>query len=589
MKGSDTDIFNFMVGTSHYIVPIYQRNYSWGQDQCATLYEDMLKLHEKRQANKDLGVNLSHFIGSVVYQFDNDPTSQPGKYLIDGQQRVITMYLFYLALLRAAQQGTAKDQAIAQRLQITLLENLQGSHRFSLSSKADQDAMDKLFAGNEDEYDPDSRLTQNYNYFFKRLKSEKKLTLAEMFGLTEHLSFVQIALDKDDDAQLIFESVNSKGLYLSHGEKVKNFVLMGISPSQAQKSYTKQWYPLELNCKAAQGEDGLDNFIFYYLTIKFSELPEFGKLYDEFKKFYQNCGLDKIKLVEEMNKYSELFRRVKSCSYKLYPTWDTDLSNAERKSMQTAIELELKRLTYFPYERHIPFVMQVMWLHLQHQISAAELLESLKLVEVFYLRRWTYGVPTNTLNRFFATLYAEVNAANADEAGNDFISKLKFVLRSERARVPNDTQFEEAFKNCDFYSNANTSLLCYVLERLENFEHREPLHIMDELEKDKKAYTIEHVMPQNLTPEWCAELGPNAETLHELWKDRIANLTLTAYNSTLSDRPFAEKRDMPNGYKDSILRLTKSIAAHEHWNEEDLKQRAAELSEKALEIWPYPA
>lgn len=586
MKGTDTDIYHFMMGFNHYIVPIYQRNYSWDIEQCATLYDDMLKLYEKRQSIKDPSINHNHFIGSVVYQYDNDPISQPGIYLIDGQQRVITMYLFYLALYRAAKESVGDANTIAQRLWLTLLDNMKGQHRFTLSSQEDQNAMNRLFAGNDNEYNRDSRLTKNFLYFYNRLTKEKQLTLTEMFNLTEHLSFVQISLDKDDDAQLIFESVNSKGLYLSQGEKVKNFVLMGISPAQAQTSYAEQWYPLELNSKAAEGENGLDNFIFYYLTIKNSKLPEFGQLYAEFKKFYNTCGLDKVALVEEMRRYSELFLRVKKCSYELYPTWDKELSDDQRQEMQTAIELQLKRLSYFPYQRHIPFVMQTMWLHQQHQISAAELLETLKLVEVFYFRRWTHGVPTNTISRFFASLHEEAKAVS-DEEATGFLGKLKCVLRRESARLPNDVIFKEAFKQFAFFDNSYKDLLYYTLERLNNYGQREQVPIMEGI--NQNTFSIEHVMPQTLTEEWCADLGPDAEKIYDLWKDRIANLTLTAYNSALSNRPFAEKRDMPNGYKDSILHLTKSIASHEHWTEADLEQRAEELAELALKIWPYPA
>ena len=575
MKGSDTNIHDFMVEKRHYIVPIYQRDYSWGQAQCATIYEDLYGLKNS---------NRSHFVGSVVYA--KGSAQNPGIYLIDGQQRVITMYLFYLALSRAAQQPNVGDTTLSQLIQSTLLNSLKGKHRFTLSSKEDQVAMDKLFAGNEDEYIRDSHLTQNYYYFYNRLTAENQLSLVDIFDLTIRLSMVKIELDdEEDDAQVIFESLNSKGLTLSHGEKVKNFVLMGIDPEQAQESYATQWYPMELNCKHAQGDWGLDNFIYYFLAIERNELPEFGNLYAEFKSFHH--ASDKVALMETMNKYSELFRRIKTCSYELYPTWDTNLSEAERQSMQAAIVLQLKRLSYFPYERHIPFVMQTMWLHLQHRITAAELLETLKLIESFYFRRWACGVPTNTLSRFFATLHAEIGYVNDTDAG-DFISKLKFVLRTDRARLPSDTWFKQCIENNEFYYS-NTKLLNYTFDRLENFEQREQVHIMDDLDKNNKAYTIEHVMPQTLTKEWRTELGPNAEELHELWKDRLANLTLTAHNSSLGNRPFAEKRDMPKGYKDSILRLTKSIAAHEHWNEEDLKQRATELSDKALKIWPYPA
>ncbi len=586
MKGSDSNFFQFMVGKDHYIIPLYQRAYSWGHDQCATLYNDMLALHDKLQSNTDLSYNFSHFLGSVVYQNSNDPR-QPGIFLIDGQQRVITMYLFYLALYRAALDCGGPDAAFAPKLELTHLSNAQGKHRFTLSTQEDQVAMDKLFAGNKDEYLTDSHITNNFNYFYQHLKSEQKMTLTDFYNITQRLSFVEIALDREDDAQVIFESVNSKGLPLSHGEKVKNFILMGISQDQAQLSYSEHWAPMERNCKEAQGESGLDNFIYHYIAIKRANLPEFGKLYDEFKSFHLRCLqekqplADKVLLAAEMHKYSELFKSVKTCKYVLLPS-DHD----EDGTLQAEIELGLKRLSYMPYERHIPFLMQTMWLQRQHEISVAELIETINLLEMFYIRRWTCEVPTNTLNRFFASLHSQINSLSDEEAGSGFINKLKYVLRTDAARLPNDTRFRFCLENSDFYGEYD--LIYYLFERLDSHGQREIVPIMDKRAKNSKAFTVEHIMPQTLTDDWREELGPNAQELYETWLNRLGNLTITAYNSKLSNKTFAEKRDMPNGYRDSALHLNKDIAKHEHWREEDLKQRAEELATKALQIWPYP-
>ena len=581
MIGSQNNIWKFMVGVNQYFVPCFQRNYSWTVNDCEGLYEDMLNLFEQRASDPA----ATHFIGSVVLQ--ESPDSQSSILIIDGQQRLTTMYLFYLALFRAAkekaQQGGG-DYSFADKINIRILENDDEAfssgqtrlHRFELSSQTDQDALDKLFEGNEESFIEDSLLTKTYRYFYQHLMSEELLSLKQFYDLTQILSFIEIRLGPGDDAQRIFESLNSKGVALTVSDKVRNYILMQFPRQEvARYQYLNRWVPMEQNCQ----NGSMDDFLFSFLAIKRSQPPKNNALYFEFKNYHGAKHLDNAKLMEELVSYSDLYARNKNCTYELFKNNDKDLSRKERISLQHDIEQCLYRLAHFiVFDVRIPFIMQCMWLHKHGKISGFELLEALKMVESLLFRRWVCAVPSNNLRRFFAALPRRVDEKQ-EEIG--FINKLAAVLLDDKARCPNDEHFKKCLNEKDFYKVAY--MLPYVIERLESLESREQADIYN-----NKTLTCEHIMPQTLNDPWREELGPDAEAIHEEWQHLLANLTLTSYNSNYSNRPFAEKCSMEHGFASSPLHTNRAIAQHEHWRLEDLQQRAQELGEKACLVWPYP-
>lgn len=590
MKGAENNIFKFMSGGERYLIPCYQRPYSWTEDQCRTLFDDMIHLHEQRKHDFD----ATHFIGSIVCQ--QVKGGQSGYFIIDGQQRLTTMYLFYLALYRIAEkrsllQANASD--IAPSIKFKILSDSSssmigalGKHRFDLTDN-DQAAMDKLFAGDENEFIKDSLVTVNYRLFCQWIEEKSELTLLDLFSITQGLVFIEIELDPGDDAQLIFESLNSKGLDLSEGDKVRNFILMGFSQDVVKTYFRELWRPMEQNC---QGE--LSAFIQYFLAIKYGRAPSMKSLYLDFKDYVQRNNLDKLKVMEELLAYSKLFARINSCSYELFADNDTELSSQEREALKLSIEHRLRCLKHLNYSVRISFIMHCMRLHQLHEITGQELLETLNLIETFLLRRWVCGIPSQGLNRWFQALHA---AISRDDGKDDFVSKLVRLLCPEgKAILPNcmptDDAFSQALHNRDLYSKArNKESMFYLFERLENAGSREQVQIFGALELKPDAYSIEHVMPQKLTEEWRSELGPDAEEIHHTWLHRLANLTVTAYNSKYSNSSFADKCSMSHGFASSPLRLNREIADFKHWGPKELEQRAQMLIEKALTIWPYPS
>ncbi|MDT3662907.1 MAG: DUF262 domain-containing protein [Anaerobiospirillum sp.] len=589
MQGSQNKIFKFMTGGERYLIPCYQRSYSWTEEQCRTLYEDMIHLHSQRLHDK----MATHFIGSIVCQQVKD--GQSSYLIIDGQQRLTTMYLFYLALYRMAlKHPDAEDIAPSLKFKILSDESSDaisglGAHRFELTQD-DQGAMDKLFAGNENEFVEESLLTKNYKLFTQWMENETRLSIAQLYKVSQNLVFIEIELDPSDDAQLIFESLNSKGLDLSEGDKVRNFLLMGLGQEEVKTLYYQDWRPVELNCHKK-----LSEFIQYYLALKCGRAPSMKVLYLSFKDYvlglqdeFHTLNEVKIEVMKELLTYSKLFHSICTGEYDLYTDNDVDLSPKARADLQNAIEQSLKRLVYLNYSVRIPILMQFMMLHRAKMISGNELLEALKILETFLFRRWACGIPSHGLNRTFQALSSSFDPKNAAQtAPEGMVKKLVSIMCSDgkfkgASSMPNDAAFKQALLERDLYSNSrNREALDYMFERLENADSLEQVKIDD-------SYSIEHIMPQKLSEEWREELGPEAEEIHKTWLHRMANLTLTAYNSKYSNSSFADKRSMEHGLASSPLRLNQAIAKCEHWGPKEMAARAQSLIEKALKIWPYP-
>ena len=610
MKGEVKTIFNFMSIDVLFRIPCYQRPYSWSQKQCDTLYEDMINLHQQQQVlHSD---KVTHFIGSVVCQkIDGD---KPTFLIIDGQQRLITIYLFYLALYRVALERP-ESVGLAYLCQFNLLSAQKGNSdlekpRFTLT-KADQNALDQLFVGNKNEFIDEASITVAYKFFVDRIKQETALSLNDLLNITKSLVFIKIELEELDSAQRIFESLNSKGQDLAEGDKIRNFILMDFNDNKSEAYYHDLWFYIEQNCFDIEDKDKLSKFIQDYLAIKRGRAPSMESLYFEFKDFVLRkfdeeskagrISLNdvKVEIMQELLAYSKLFARISSCSYELFKDRDTSLSANKRIDLQKNIEQclwGLKNLDHSTQNHmvHTSFTMQCMFLHQSGAISGDELWRTLKLLETFLMRRWVCGVVSQGLNRWFQALH---NAIKRVQSNEDFVSKLESLICPDgNAILPNSMPSDAEFRRClhdrPLYKKDHgqfKSSLFYLLERLENAGSHEKVKIYEELKQKPDAFSIEHIMPQNID-KWKNESDPELDKIYKTWLHRLANLTLTAaaYNSKLSNSPFAEKCNMEDGFASSPLRLNQAIAKNSHWGAKELEQRAEKLIEKALKIWPYP-
>lgn len=555
MDARKGNIYEILNGNKQFLIPVYQRFYSWDVDQCKRLWNDIVEMQRKCKAG--------HFVGSIVNIAEQAMPTGVQKYMIiDGQQRMTTLTLLLLALRDYAIAHPEDTSVSAHRIDGMLLKNEyeSGDERYKLLlTETDRNILIDLVERKPINLDVRSRLLDNYKYFSGKI-ADKELTLAEVWESIGKLQIVNITLDRAlDDAQAIFESLNFTGKELSESDLIRNYVLMGLAPTEQTFVYEHLWRPMEqLFIYETQGTV-MDAFFRHYLTMKISRIPKQGRVYEEFKLYHLNCEFGTIReLCQDVFEYAKYY---------------TDIVF---KRSQNA---ELKRL----YEDIVDLRMEVSYpflLKIHHDcgegiISDEEFKEILKLCISYVLRRGICDIPTNSMNKTFATFK---NAIRPDDYMNSV--KAFFIMQDTYKEFPDDDKFAAAFVTRDLYNMRTRN---YILSRLENFENKAPIVI--------ENYTIEHIMPQNknLSVEWQRDLGNNWQEIQKKYIHTVGNLTLTAYNSEMSDRPFMEKMNMTGGFKESALRLNKYVVLVSEWNEAHIKKRAQEMAKIAEKIWPYPS
>lgn len=559
MNGNAQKLIKYLDGASkRFIIPVYQRNYDWKMEHCKQLYDDLVKII--RQNRK------SHFFGSIV-SVQSESGTMEEFLIIDGQQRLTTISLLLLAIYHLLSSGkmVSRDHQLTDKiLKKYLIDEYEPEEkRIKLKPiKNDQKAFGILFDQDE-EYIPDSNLTINYRYFYDRIQ-HGELDIDELFDAICKLEIINISLNHEDNPQLIFESLNSTGLNLSEGDKIRNYILMGLPNDQQTKFYEKYWNRIE-----SYTDYDVSSFVRDYLSIKQQSTPNMNSVYPTFKKYVEDAEVADIEpllkdLLEYAKRYAFLIKgghsdeRLNSCIYRL-------------NRLSTSVTR--------------PFLLEVIRLSESGALTADELIEVFHFTESYLFRRAICDLPTNALNKIFLLLHREIIRFDGDES--HYVEKLKYALLSkrERTRFPSDEEFAECMSTRNIYG-MNPKNKLYLFERLENSETSETKDVWGHL--DRGEYSIEHIMPQHLTAAWIVSLGDNYEAIHTNWLHRLANLTLTAYNSRYSNSPFAEKRDMPHGFKDSGLRINQWVGRKEQWGLPELEERDQLLKNTVIGIWPYP-
>lgn len=435
-----------------------------------------------------------------------------------------------------------------------------GDERYKLLlTETDRDILIRLVESKPIPDGTKSRLIDNYKFFSGKI-ADRDLQPAEIYESIGKLQIVNITLDRTmDDAQAIFESLNSTGKELSESDLVRNYVLMGLEPSEQIYVYEHLWRPMEQLFVYETQDSVMDSFFRHYLTMKLTRIPKQGRVYEEFKLYHLNCEFGTIReLCQDLLNYAKFY---------------TDIvfkrsNNAELKRLyEDIVDLRM--------EVSYPFLLKVHNDCAEGTITEDNLKEILRLCISYVLRRSICDIPTNSMNKTFATLRNSIRP-------DDYMNSVKafFVLQDTYKEFPDNDKFMAAFMSRDIYTMRARN---YILSRLENFGNKAPIII--------ENYTIEHIMPQNtsLSPEWQHDLGVNWKEIQKTYIHTIGNLTLTAYNSEMSDRPFMDKMNMPGGFKESALRLNAYLVKLTEWNEDHIKERAQQLAAKAVQIWPYPS
>jgi len=559
MKATETKLLDFLKGPKQFIIPIYQRTYSWTLKQCEQLWRDI-----ERAATDD--TVSGHFIGSIVYIQKGlyQIASVPQLLVIDGQQRLTTVSLILTALGQSLQKEGEQSGITQKKLTNYFLANAEedGDLRYKLLlTQSDRPTLMRLVDGKDSPEKSSKRVTENFE-FFKGKIAASKLDLNALYKGVGKLVIVDISLDREhDNPQLIFESLNSTGLELSQADLIRNYVLMGLEHKQQEILYTDHWFPMEQRFGQAEYAAQFDRFMRDYLTLKVGRIPNIREVYGEFKAYAKERGDGDgaiIATVADIHRFSKHFVRIA-------------LDQETDKELRQVIgDINTLRV-----DVAYPFLLELYDDHATGLISRDDLLHVLRTVESYVFRRAICGIPTNSLNKTFATLSKSIDKAKYVKS---FSAAL--LLKDSYRRFPNDEEFARELTVKDVYNFRNRN---YFLRRLENAGRKERVVI--------EEYTIEHIMPQNdeVPAAWRVALGENWKDVHARYLHTLGNLTLTGYNSEYSDRPFAEKRDMEGGFAESPIRLNEGMGLIESWNEAEIVSRGERLAKKAATVWAIPS
>ena len=573
MKGYAKPLHEFIEGHKiQFVIPVYQRNYDWLIDNCDQLFSDLVKLSRSNRC--------SHFFGSIV---TSSADSSYNRLVIDGQQRLTTISLLLLAGIKAVKAGAieiSEESKIDEAYEVFLKAKFCNSERKIklVPIENDRIAYDKIF-NEEDSFDEDSKITRNYRHFYDLLtRKPQALSFDQLLDTIERLQIISIELDSDDDAQLIFESLNSTGLALTEADKIRNYLLMSLTPEEQQVCFKNYWQKIEQST-----ENQPTKFLRDYLTIQqqLQRPVRQSNIYYEWKKYMD--GHDRKNELVKMLDYAHYYQQV-----------------TEAKLSTAKLSEKMRHICNIETDVTNVFFIQFLKYASANNLSEDEVFKVVDLVENYLARRIVCNMPGNALTQVFCALHKDVlknieeySSANV-ELDNSYSDILAYHImrRDGNYQLPRDMQFVESIKTRDAYHMLKPFQI-FLFERLENSVHGEYNDVATDMKK--KDATIEHIMPQTLNGDWKAMLGDNFEEIQDKYLHTFANLTMTGINSELSNKPFEIKRDgkiigneVYPGYKNSKYRLTKSVTSCDKWTEIELQNRCNEIVATFLRLYPLP-
>ena len=566
LQAGETTLNKLLNTSRQFIVPIFQRNYSWQKNQYEQLWFDILRASKFKEKQ-------NHFIGSIVYIDMGTPAGRPQQLLlIDGQQRLTTISILLCAI---------KDYVQKFNLETKLINLAKIKNQFLYNSDEIDEDRYKLLLNVQDKETyiklidntiftvnkPATNIIKCYEFFYERIEDFIKQygQIDEIYAGIFKLSLVSISLDKDsDNPQMIFESMNSTGKDLSQTDLLRNYLLMDLTPEKQTRLYKTYWKPME----ELFGEDiykndvnKFDYFIRDFLTLKSDtgHICKINNVYENFKRYYLDNNCEKFAVLKDLFTYA-----------KYYACIDLLQENDD--------ELKLYWQEFKKLDSHVvyPFLLKL-YDDYSRQILIKEDFKKILQVVISYLwRRAICEIPTNSLSKTFATLY---QAVDKDDYVNSIIKA--FVFKSSYKRFSSDYEVREKLQTKDIY---HFRLRKYLLEALENYYHKEPIDL------NTANYTIEHIMPQNIEHNlsWQQMLGEDWQEVHSLYLHSLGNLTITGYNAEMSNKSFGEKVNGESGFKHSHLKLNESIVQCDVWNKKAIQRRTNILTDIILKIWKYP-
>jgi uncharacterized protein with ParB-like and HNH nuclease domain len=544
MEAREIKVQPLIDGSKQFLLPLFQRKYVWDKIQWEALWKDIYQLYEDDSLK-------SHFIGSIVtIPMTSIPHGVAKYVLIDGQQRLTTLFILLTVLRDRA--FLLQQEKLGDKINDFVTNRHESDWDYHKLLPTEKDNDRKTFAAliNKEEVVYDNQIKKSYAFFDREIRKQNIDTQRILTVLMQKLSLVSIVLHEEyDNPHLVFESLNSTGVRLLPSDLIRNYFFMRIHSDKQMEVYNRYWLPMETKL----GDKLLTEFIRHYLKKDGLIVKESEIYFNLRKRVTPENALEELQM---LSKYSYFYYLL------LNPTVEQNLE----------IRKYLQRLNVLEVTTVYPFLLNCYNDYNDNKLKLSEFIETLRILENFLIRRYIANVPTNQLDKIFPTLYKQIEM----KASANFLMGLKSVLATKN--YPTDIQFRKAIELSKLYGSGDkirkTKHLLMLIEQ--SFGHKELI--------DFVPLSIEHILPQTLSNEWKKDLGDNWEETHDLYLHTLGNLTLTAYNSELSNECFEEKKKI---LTESHLELNKYFASKESWTEEDIKNRAEHIAHKCLQIWSY--
>jgi len=551
MEATPTQIINYFSGFKQNLVPLFQRPYTWGERQWRTLWEDIIAFYGRDGSDP----KSTHFMGAVVTMPARSVPVGVSKFLvIDGQQRLTTIATLLCAI---RDELNASDQIPKRRIQNHYLTNdgFEGLDFFKLlPTQGDRVAYSPLIECADGEI-ADSQFKKSYDFYRRRLKDRdddgNPLDGKRVLEIIEtRLMVVMINLSDSDDPYLIFESLNFKGSPLEQADLVRNYFLMRFSVTDQQGVYDGLWLPMQNRLGPS-----LTEFMRHFLGSEGEEVRK-GDVYAAIKRLVADSDAPSVRLLmSRMAQMSTFYSRIATVAPEPNDALGRFFVRFRRLDFGTAYPLLLSL-----YEDYV-----------DGQFGAEEFIASLRVLDSYIVRRMVVGVPSNSLSGIFISL---CKTKPVTESPSGWLSSA-LGRESKNRRWPTDTEFSERWLRAPIYGSRACQVILECIE--EQFGHHESVTFNEA--------TVEHVLPQTLSPEWEQALGESAATVQSEWLHTVGNLTLTGYNPALGNKEYAEKRTI---FALSHFELNRFFGSREVWGASQIQERAGSLFETALQLWPRP-